>query len=124
MGGCVVIAVLLASAYLWLWLGFFLPTVAITRDEVRLRSWFATYSYRRDEVERFSAESYTGWFYVVGWPVAGGALEPGVLTVKTVDRKVVRVSGTLSWRRSAQALAADLNEWLGIERPRAGRDSR
>lgn len=68
---------------------------------------------------RWSAQSYTGWLYIIGWPVAGGGLEPGILHVSTTDGERLVVHGTVAFRRTVRVQALALNDWLGVERPRA-----
>lgn len=107
--------------YGWLWLRFPWVGVWVDGEWIVVRSWWTSMCVPCDGVVRVRAESYSGWFYVVGLPIAGGVLELGALSLDTSDRGVVRLGGTVTWLRSARAQARALNVLLGVDMPRRDR---
>lgn len=98
--------------YSWAWIRVWRVGVVIRDDKVVITSWFSSECLGRREMSWWSSDSYTRVLFVLGWPVAGGALEPGVLSVDLVDGTRRQVAGTVSLRSSVRAQARFLNAWL------------
>lgn len=96
--------------YIWAWIRVWRIGLGFEEEGVVARSWFSTTRYANDDLERWSAEPYTGVLYVLGWPVAGGALEPGILNVDLRDGTRRPVAGSVTFRTTARAQARVLNE--------------
>lgn len=99
-------------AYVWAWVRVWRVGVVIGEREVTVISWFTVMRLSRSGIERWSAESYTGVFFVLGWPVAGGRLEPGVLMVDLKNGVRHQVAGTATLRATARDQARYLNGWV------------
>lgn len=108
--GCVV-----AAIYLWLWARFAWVGVVVGKHDVIARSWWRRRTIERSSIVRFSSESYMGWLYVTGWPVAAGPLEPASLHVTTASGEVISLAGTVTWRRTARLQSEHLNRLIGAE---------
>ncbi|MFE5409970.1 hypothetical protein [Microbacterium sp. NPDC056569] len=108
----------LLLVYAWAWVRFPWIGVYVGDDGVIVRSWWRTRRLNKVDMSRWNADSYTGWLYVAGWPVAGGALEPGHLRLSTVDDRSITLGGTVTWRSTARRQAFALNDWLGVQRLR------
>lgn len=119
MGWLIGVSAPVLLAYAWAWVRIWRVGVVIRESEVTVTSWFAVRRFSRESVERWSVGPYTGAFYVLGWPIAAGRLEPGVLTVDLVNGGRQQVSGTATMRTTARAQARCLNEWLQLNGARA-----
>ena len=110
--------------YGWLWVRIAWVGVWVSQQELVVRGWWRSQRFARSELARFSSASYTGWFYNVGWPVAAGAFEPGVLQIWTLRGEQILLPSSVTWRSTATRQAARLNDWLGVDRPRGRMASR
>lgn len=99
-------------AYFWAWIRVWRVGFKIYDDEVVATSWFTVTTFRRDNLVRWSSESYTGVFYVLGWPIASGRLEAGIVTVDLADGVRRDGRGTATLRTTARDQARFLNGWL------------
>lgn len=98
-----------------LWLRFPWIQVATGREFLRIRSWWSRSCIKRADIVRVEVESYTGFFYVVGWPVVSGALQSGALIATRINGERVRLGGTVTSYRTARLQAEEINRWLGSE---------
>ena len=96
--------------YIWAWIRVGRIGVRFEDEGVVAKSWFSTTRYANNDLERWSAEPYTGVLYVLGWPVAGGALQPGILNVDLRDGTRRPMAGSVTFRTTARAQARVLKE--------------
>lgn len=99
----------------WMWGRLPFTGVDLSEDRARVRSWFSSRLFMRAHIERFSYADYGGLFYIVGWPVAGGSLQSGMITVvTTAPSGEQELNGTVTNHRVAREQAEMLNQWLGL----------
>lgn len=101
----------LLGCYFWAWIRVWRVGATIRDHDVTFTSWSGVQTIAKEDVERWSAEPYSGFFSVVGWPVAGGFLQPGELLVDLADGSRHRVPGTATLRTTAREQARFLNDW-------------
>lgn len=99
----------------WMWIRLPFTGVSVEADGVVITSWWSRRSYDRRAIERFRAEPYTGFFFVLGWTVYDGRFESGHLKVDLVDGSSRSLGATVCNRRVARENAEALNQWLGLD---------
>lgn len=99
----------------WLWVRLPFTGVYVNADVVLVSSWWSRRRYHRRTIERFRAEPYAGFFFILGWTVYDGRFESGHLRAEFVDGKVRSMGATVCNRRVARQNAESLNQWLGLD---------
>lgn len=111
----VVVGVVVIGACVWLWLRAAFVRVSLSGDTLIVRSWWSTMNIDRRRIRIVRAQTYGGFFSIVGWPVPSGVLESGELVIEKVDGTESTLRGTVTSLLTAKRQAAELNDWLGVE---------
>ncbi len=115
VGALVVVGVVVIGACIWLWIRAAFVRISISGDTLIVRSWWSTMKIDRRRIRIVRAQTYGGFFYIVGWPVPSGVLESGELVIEKVDGTEATLRGTVTSFLTAKRQAAELNDWLGVE---------
>jgi len=100
-------------AYTWLWTRLPFLRLVVTDRELVIVSWWRTHQIPVGDVVRVWPDAYTGYFYVIGWPVASGVLEAGAVFVEArVNNVSVTFRAPVLLRSTATAQARSINNLL------------
>ena len=113
--GFAVIAIAILATLGWLWTRAPFVRISMLEDALLVRSWWTKQEIRREEVRVVRAQTYGGFFYMVGWPVASGVLESGELVIETSQGTERTLPGSVTSFLIAKQQAGELNRWIGIE---------
>lgn len=103
------IGVLCVLVWLWIRLPFTGPMVA--GDRLALRSWWSTMELDRTTIAGFHVEEYLGSLsLVIPWWLVSSRL---VIELRSGEH--VATGGTISDGRAVRDMAAELNQWMGVE---------
>lgn len=113
---CCIVSLLI----IWAWAR--LPWVGIwnvSDGKIAWRSWFSPLrTIELSSVERFRATEYLGLFFVVGWTIPDGRWQSGQVSVELKSGENITLRGSVTSLLAANAQCRELNDRLGIERPR------
>lgn len=113
--GFAFIAVAILTALGWAWIRAPFVRISMLEDAMVVRSWWTKHEIPREEVRVVRAQTYGGFFYMVGWPVASGVLESGELVIETSQGTERTLPGSVTSLLIAKQQAGALNRWIGIE---------
>lgn len=107
--------------FAWLWTRLPFTRIRVVDDQLLVRSWWRTFRFDKQDLARCSADGYTGVLFILGWQVAAGRAEPGMLHFERKDGTRIAVPGTVTWRGTATKQARWVNDWLGLPGERRDR---
>lgn len=120
----VAVVLVATSLFVWLWARLPFTRIKVVGERLVVRSWWRTFHFDRRDLARCSADGYTGLLFILGWPVAAGRAEPGILRFERRDGSRIAVAGTVTWRSTATKQARWVNDWLGVPAERRERRAR